>query len=127
MTWRIYFFFYSILLGLSYWAGWGERWLVYEYLEIPMQIILLTGLYGYAFKKIIWGAGFWRKYLPIIICWDLVGLLIDYEPSQDNEAAALMGIVIFILCLITIPAYMAVYFYGHKSEELWNPQPAPPQ
>jgi len=123
MGWKIYFFFYSTLAVLSYWAGWGERWIFYDYLDIPIQIILFTGLYGYTFKKIIWQAGFWRKFLPWIVCWDLAGLLIHYDPSQDNENAVLMGVVIYILYLIIIPAYLAIYFYGHKSEELWNPQP----
>lgn len=122
MAWKFYFFFYSSLVVWSYLAGWGSRGLVYEYLDIPMQITLFTGLYGYAFKKIIWRAGFWRKYLPFIIGWDLVGILIDYEPYQNNEGEVLIGIVIFILYTITIPAYMAIYFYSHKSEELWNPQ-----
>lgn len=127
MAWKIYFFFYSILLVLSYLAGWGGRWIVYDYLDIPMQIVLLSGLYGYTFKKRIGSVGFWRKWLPFIIIWDLAGLLIHYEPSQDNEGAVLMGITIYVLYLIIIPAYLAIYFYGHKSEELWNPQPTPPQ
>jgi hypothetical protein len=53
----------------------------------------------------------------------LAGLLIHYDPSQDNENAVLMGVVIYILYLIIIPAYLAIFFYAHKSEELWNPQP----
>jgi len=122
MAWKIYFFFLSSLLVLSYWAGWGDRWIVYDYLDVPMQIILFSGLYGYAFKQRIGSAGFWRIWLPFIIFWDLAGLLIHYEPSQDNESAVLMGVLIYIVYMPIIPAYLAIYFYGHKSEELWNPQ-----
>ena len=127
MGWKFYFFFYSILLVLSYWAGWGERWIVYDYLDVPMQIILLAGIYGYSYKQRIGNVGFWRKWLPLVILWDLAGLLIHYEPSQDNENTILMGVVIYILYLIIIPAYIAIYLYSHKSEKLWNPQPTPPQ
>jgi hypothetical protein len=127
MGWKIYFFFYSILLVLSYWAGWGERWAVYNYLDVPMQIILLTGLYGYSYKQRIGNVRFWIKWLPLVILWDLAGLLIHYKPSQDNENAILMGVVIYILYLIIIPAYIAIYHYSHKSDSLWNPQPASPQ
>ncbi len=127
MAWKIYFFFFCALYFLSYWAGWGERWIVYAYLDAPIQIVLLAGVYGYAFKKRIGSAGFWQKWLPFVVVWDLAGLFIHYDPSQDNEAAVFMGIAIYILYLIIIPAYCALYFYGHKSGKLWNPQPSPPQ
>ena len=122
MAWKIYFFVYSALVILSYGAGWRERWIAYDYLDIPVQIVLLAGLYGYAFKKQIGNAGFWRKWLPLVVVWDLAGLLIRYDSSQDNERAVLMGVVIYLAYLIIIPAYCALYFYGHKSEALWNPK-----
>lgn len=127
MAWKIYLFFYLALGVWSYSAGWGERWIVYDFVDVPVQIILLAGVYGYAFKTIIGSAGFWRKWLPFVVVWDLVGLLIHYEPAQDSEAAVLMGIVIYLVYLIIIPAYCALYFYGHKSEQLWNPPAASPQ
>jgi len=127
VAWKIYFFVYSALVILSYGAGWGERWIAYDYLDIPVQIVLLAGLYGYAFKKQIGNAGFWRKWLPLVVVWDLAGLLIRYDSSQDNERAVLMGVVIYLAYLIIIPAYCALYFYGHKSEKLWKPLPTPPQ
>jgi hypothetical protein len=127
MGWKIYFVFYFALSVYSYWVSWGADRNILEYLGILVETTLLIGVYGFVFKKKIGLPGFWRKSGFFIIFWHLMTLFFYYEPPQDNTESLIVGLAFYVVSLIFIPAYCAIYFYGYKSEGLWNPQPTPAQ
>ena len=79
-------------------------------------------------KKTIGERSFWRRFFVVLIIADIIDAFHQYNIGTfDPEGMWRPEITFSILIALSIPYYIALYFYGYKSEELWNPQPNPPQ
>jgi hypothetical protein len=80
----------------------------------------LVGVFGFAYSKIIMSKRLWQFWLPIVVLWD-AGLLVNqfiYEPLE-MEPWFLVSVVV-ITGIMMLPEYLALYFYGYRSNPLWS-------
>lgn len=108
MFWKIYFWFFCVIVVLGYSTeGFGGIWGV---VDLLISVGSLVGLFLYAYKKKLFNATFWKAYLPIFIVWDFsYNLLIAPKISGEKfEATTWIGF------LFGIPIYIALYLYAFK-------------
>jgi hypothetical protein len=92
-----------------------------DYFDLPLSLIGVFGLFGYAFKKQIINAFAWKVYFVIIVFWDIFAFLAC--PRQPLIVEVNLGVqiisLIFVVCF-ALPYYLAIYLYGYKSMTIWN-------
>jgi len=97
----------------------------FYYLNIPLTIIGVMGLFGYAYKRRILKPDFWKYYFFVTVVWQFpYGFyffkneveLIEFM-NQNPIAAIIIAVICFGICL---PAYIAIYLYGFRSKDLWD-------
>lgn len=98
-----------------------------DYVDLTLFFVNLTGLYGYVFRKRIAGAPWWRlacgTYLLWFIAYEYV-LPFGFGLVRYGEQPAL-GIDTLISAALSIPMIVALYLYGFRSDDIWNPGPPP--
>jgi len=133
MHWKIFFFIYSGLFGLGLVASWNDPWPTYDLFDLPIQIILLIGFFGFAFKRRIVHAKFWSIWLPIYIFWEIAYFFyfsnieegqneleaLDFSSLGQGIGLAELGILFAVIFIFFIPC-LSIYLYSYKSEDLWN-------
>ncbi len=125
MLWKIYFWFIVILISMSFFDTFMLGMSYVDFFDLAFTIISCIGFFGFIYKKTFFSKAFWKKWLFIIIIWDIIynTLLQDYselisEFSDLSTIEILVSMAIGIM--IIIPYYVAIYLYGYKSFELWN-------
>ena len=88
-----------------------------HYFDLPISIVALVGLYGYAFRKRIGHPNLWKVWLVVIVLWDMFYNLF----LSGWTHLELPDMVAFLLAYgILFPEYFALYMYGFRSGELWQ-------
>jgi hypothetical protein len=122
-AWKAYFWFVVFMVGLS-----AVSMLAFAHLQILDLVdhvamgVGALGLYGYAYRHPLLGLSFWRAWLPLQIAWDLLVQFVlvpagltyvfqDLESSTATEGAYAL--------LFSVPLYIALFRYGHRSSDLW--------
>lgn len=142
MGWKIYFWMFTLIMvaatGLSMAESLGiilpdegnERiiWMWWEWLYLPVLGISITGLFGFAYKKIIGEKSFWKKFFILLVIIDTLYTVYEYNIGLFSTEEMWRPEIVFpSLIAMFLPYYIALYLYGYKSDSLWNPQPNPPQ
>lgn len=108
MFWKIYFWFFIVILVLGYSTeGIGGIWGI---IDLLISIVALAGLFLYAYKKSFLNSAFWKAYLPLFIIWDFTYNLI-IEPSVSGTTFEPIALVGF---LFLVPIYIALYLYAFR-------------
>lgn len=107
MIWKIYFWFFVIILISGYTIeGINEGW---DVLDLLISSFALMGFFLYAYKKRFLSARFWKSYFLIYIIWDFTyNFLILPKIEGKFEPFNLVGLV------FVIPVYIALYLYAFK-------------
>jgi len=123
MLWKIYAWFLAIVLAAAYGAIIWEGLEVRDAIDIPISLIAVIGVFGYAYKRRIVSEDLWRVWFFVIIGWDIFNSLVleDFTEFDEFTAIEISIGIIFVLILI-IPEYIALFLYGFKSETLWRRQ-----
>lgn len=124
MGWKIYFCSLTLLLAALYVLSFtyflpnaSPSMKIAHYLDLPISVIALVGLYGYAFRKRIVHPNFWKVWLVVIVLWDMFyNLVLSGWTHLELPDMA----VFFLAYGILLPEYFALYMYGFRSEELWQ-------
>lgn len=144
MGWKIYFWVFTILIvisalyGITYSLGIlfpdeidparAESWIWVDWVYLPVVGISIFGLFGYAYQKTFGKQSFWKRWFIFILIFDASSMVYEYSTGVfDIEGMWQPVITLSLLIAIFLPYYVALYLYSYKSEELWNPQPTPPQ
>ena len=118
MGWKIYFCILTGLLLVLYAITFsGSVMGVVHYLDVPISLVALVGVYGYAFKRPIGHHNFWKIWFCLIVLWDAFYNLVLPEPAVFQPADL---VAILIGYGIIIPGYIALYLYGFRSQRLWE-------
>jgi hypothetical protein len=118
MVWKIYFWVLTVLLVVLYVLTLSSSDVaVYYYLDVPVSVLGLVGLYGYAFKKRLVHANFWKVWFIIVVLWDIFFNLV----LPARALIEMQDIIVLVICgAIIIPEYVALYLYGFRSRALWS-------
>ena len=100
-----------------------EPWALLDWLDIPLTCISLVGVFCFAYKKTIGKQIFWKRWFIFILVYDISYNIYDYYPADFITEEMWLDLLAWSLF---IPYYLALYFYGYKSDELWNSESNPP-
>ena len=108
--WKIY-----LWLAATTYAGvtvyTGLRASLSLWVEVAVTLVAFIGLYGYAYSKQIGNARFWKAWLFVLVCWDLVGVLVHVKMLSVLMLAPFLWFF--------GPLCVALYRYGFRSPTLW--------
>lgn len=129
--WKLYFWLAitAFTIGLPDIIS-NVRWNFSSWLLLITEVISLTGLYAYAFRREIFSARFWRAFFwSILLIWNLP-VIYSFSPLKyqlplpdflgsylilNTEILTTSIAVIFMMTLVlSIPTFYAVYKEGHK-------------
>jgi len=97
-----------------------------EYLGYFLTIISSVGLYGFVFqKRVVDKSIFVMTLVFVLVEWagaipDFIAVINSIEGQWDGEVFLGLGISIFVITLLTLPLYIALYLYAFKSEHIWG-------
>jgi len=113
-AWKIYLWLAVITYaGITVYTG--LRASPSLWVEVAVTLVAFIGLYGYAYSRRIGKALFWKAWLFVLICWDLVSALVYVK---------MMSILMLVPFLwFFVPLCMALYTYGFRSPLLWEVKP----
>lgn len=114
MFWKIYFWFFIVLLVCSYAiSGIREIWGV---VDLLISSFALVGFFLFAYRKFFLTSRFWKVYVFIFIIWDFVyNLLIVPKVKGKFEPFSLVGLI------FVIPIYIALYLYAFRFLKQFKP------
>ncbi len=123
MVWIIYFWGYSLLLGYAYYILFRGNPVVWDWLDVPLSVVGMLGVVGFAYKINPLTPSFWKGWLWVIIAWDVTyNLLLTrlWGKAQHIEAEPRRQAWDIGIWFIVIPKYVALFLYSYKSSALWN-------
>jgi len=108
MFWKIYFWFFILLLILGYSTGGiGGIWGI---IDSVISLGALGGLYLYAYRKTLFSSMAWKTYLFMFVIWDLTYNII----IQPRASGTAFDPINLIGLLFVVPVYIALYLYGFR-------------
>jgi hypothetical protein len=113
-TWKIYLWLAVVTYaGVTVCTGLQGSFSLW--VEVLVTLVAFLGLYGYAYSRRIGKARFWRAWLVVLVCWDLVSALVHVKMLSILMLAPL-------LCFF-VPLCVTLYRYGFRSPTLWEAKP----
>jgi len=121
LMWKMYFFFITFLsiiafISLYYDKNFGTVEVISIVLSLPATI----GLFGYIFRKKILTPNIWNIFFFIYLFWSI---LYDFISEIDQSAGMSNNVYIISMTigwLISIPAFLALFYYGRESCSVWQ-------
>ena len=111
---------YAIYVIAAIWLPEEMELEIVDYIDISFALFALIGVFGFAFKIVVLNQNVWKVYLPFIILWD-----IGYSALRDEwiwgEELMYEIIALGLMALILIPQYVAIFRYGFRSKQIWEP------
>lgn len=111
MIWKVYAWLLLLLTARSWLDLLRADISTRDVIDMPVSIVLVVGVFGYAFRRPLLIPGFWRVWLVGQIAWDVTYNLL----GLDREGRSLALYLVF-----TVPAYVALVLYGFFSESVWR-------
>jgi hypothetical protein len=114
---QVYAFFLSGLLCFIFWMSLKQVYTWVEWLDLPMTVVALSGVWGYAFWPRMCG-WFWHAVLGGILVWDLVFnfFLRSFAHWGVHSRASIYAMLAVGFALF-LPEYIALYLYGFAGVE----------
>lgn len=120
ILWKIYLWFLVVVVGALYGASIREGLNVVRILDIPVTLISLAGVFGFAYRKSIWTSAFWKIWLPLVIVWDIFANFVWGGKSQMRDLGLIdIVFVAAVFYAVFLPGYIALFLYGFHSEKVW--------
>jgi hypothetical protein len=110
LGWKIYAFFISTTLILSYVYVVANDFQAFVVSDIAASATGLVGLFGYAYRRKILQAQLWTVWSIFLPVWDLTSNFV-YEVSLASTVIA---------TAVHVPEYVALWRYGRESSEIWG-------
>lgn len=112
--WKTYLWLAVITYGgVTVYTGLGAS--LSLWLEVAVTFVAFIGLYGYAYSKPIGKEMFWKVWLLVLVCWDLVSALVHVK---------MLSVLMLVPFLwFFVPLCVALYRYGFRSSTLWEAKP----
>ena len=125
MGWKIYFWVFLLILLIGYAVIFLGSPSIWDFLDVIISLIAISGLFSYAYQKKILSCNFWKAWLFVIFFWDIIyNLLLSQifglaqNISFDIEKLSIMEMI--ISWVLIIPEYIALYLLGFKSSDFWE-------
>ena len=100
---------------------------VFDWLDVPMAITALVGVFGFVFRMRIFRPGFWQVFMPALLAWEItynlvLGWRMDLalRPLGEDLWAYLVVGLAFLA-----PMYVVLFLYAYRSRSMWAGQAGP--
>ena len=105
----------------------GESPTVFDWLDVPMSIAALVGVFGFVFRMRIFRPGFWQVFMPVLVAWDITYNLVlagqldlALRPlGEDLWAYLVVGLALLV------PMYVVLFLYTYRSRSIWAGEAGP--
>ena len=121
LIWKIYFVFITLLsvFGLTV-LFFEPNFGIAEIFTIILIVPATIGLFGYIFRKKILTQSFWKTFFFVYIAWSVLYIFVSKIDQQAGMSDSEFIISMTISWAISIPAYLALFFYGRVSCSIWQ-------
>jgi hypothetical protein len=127
MLWKIYFGILA-LLNVGGWVtlpilGADATYPWADYVMTAVNSVQVVGLFGFAFRRPILTARFWRVVFPIFVLnlvATVVVIAVRFRLARDGQIAAAVALASPIVLLIYLPAVIANYRYAFRRHDIWK-------
>jgi len=117
--WGIYAVFLTALLLFIFRMSLRRAYSIWDYVDHPLTIVSLLGVWCYAFSWNLFGPVFWYGVLAAIILWDIVYNLFLRTFDHWGVSSPLgLVVVLGIGLALFIPEYIALYLYAERLSQL---------
>ncbi len=126
MFWKCYFWVLTILLSLRHLAvydltgGFSRIW---EVIDIPMDVVLVIGLFGFCWERRIFFKLFWKMYFVAFSVWFIAGNFFIPQPQEVAEIdppVAFQNFDMGLSITLSILMFVALFLYAFRSSEIWE-------
>ncbi|MEM7284520.1 MAG: hypothetical protein AAF438_23220 [Pseudomonadota bacterium] len=90
-----------------------------EYVAMLVSIPFVIGVFGYVWSKPILSREFWTYTIIVNIAYSILFYFVTNMDIDQGMSTGEFLVGQFISWLLGIPAYIALYLYQRKSNELW--------
>lgn len=119
LFWRVYALFLSTLLLFIFRMSLRNTYSVWDYVDHPLTIVSLLGVWCYAFSWKLFGPRFWLGVLAAIVLWDIVYNLFLRTFGQWGVSSPLGLVTILAIGLaLFFPEYIALFNYARRLSEI---------
>ncbi len=119
MFWKIYAIVMTVILLIAYFFTFRYGMQTLDYVDLPVSIIALIGVYGFAFRIRLISYWIWRVWLLVVLGWNGYYNFYDALISvPEYSPFILTGMVLAFVVLV--PEYIALFLYGFRSSSLWD-------
>lgn len=88
-------------------------------LDLTITLAGLAGLWGYAFRKRLLSASFWRVQSLLFPIWEIVmNFVFSRVPAGRAGYVEVLTLMSFF-----VPEYWALWKYGYRSPDIWSTDP----
>lgn len=99
-----------------------EPWEIRDIAELSAWVFSLVGVFGFAYSRVLLRPLVWRAWLPTVIIWDIWVVVIETAMVPNESSISLAAMVSVLMLVLILPEYLALYFYGYRSNEIWQKQ-----
>ena len=97
---------------------------VFDGLDVPMAATALVGVFGFVSRRRIFGAVFWRVFMPALLAWDIAYNLVlagqlDFAMRSVEPMEGFPWDLVAGVSFLT-PMYVALFLYGYRSKPIWD-------
>ena len=142
MYWKLYAWFILVLnvlavlffsplmtkvVGFDFLAELGIALRGIAWIDVPISVAALVGVFGYAYRRPIATRGLWGTCAVLVVAWDMLvnfGVINHFASSTTFELSSsiVRGSVITLLTLpLVAPAYLALFFYAYELPRMQRP------
>lgn len=121
LYWRIYFWFLAVVVGFLFGGSITQGLTVIKLVDVPVSLIALAGLFGFAYQKPLWISAFWKVWLPFTVVWDTFANFLRNGVSGLHDLSTIeIAFVVAVFYLLFLGEYVALFLYGFRSEGIWS-------
>ena len=123
IAWYAYLLLLAMFLFGSALSILSESPTAFDVLDVPMAATALVGVLGFVSRRRIFGAVFWRVFIPALLAWDIAYNLVlagqldfamrSVEPMEGFPWDLIAGLTFLA------PMYVALFLYGYWSNAIW--------
>lgn len=111
MIWRVYAWALLLLLVVTWFGLIGADIRAIDLIDIPVSIVGLIGVFGFAYRTPVFRALVWRTWFVLQPVWDIAYNLVGGDGDVKRAA---------IVIAIAAPGYVALFLYAYRSRALWR-------
>ena len=121
LIWKIYFFFITLLSIAGFTVLYFDpNFSAVEIFSIIIGVPATIGLFGYTFRKKILNPKFWNIFFFCYLSWSILYIFVSKIDQQGDMSNNEYIISMIIGWAISIPAYLALFYYGRVSCLIWQ-------